>query len=107
MGCTCPEPGWCERHKMHKTPHLHRLCQTRPAYFAAWERGDGPGQRIVPAEPPRMGLGDMVAAGLSLVGITESRYKRFKQRLGLSPGCGCSRRRRALNRLGRKLGIGR
>jgi hypothetical protein len=52
-------------------------------------------------EPPRLGLGDLVAAGLSAVGITPERVARLTGR-----PCGCKRRRQALNRLGRRLGIG-
>jgi hypothetical protein len=51
--CTCPEPGWCERHKVNKTPHWHHLCQTRENYFQAWEQGRGPGQRKISDRPPR------------------------------------------------------
>jgi len=29
-----------------KSVHFHMLCQTRDDYFEAWERGEGPGQRI-------------------------------------------------------------
>lgn len=49
----------------------------------------------------RPGLGDMVAAGLSAVGITEERVSRV-----LGKPCGCKKRAAALNELGRKLGIG-
>lgn len=52
-------------------------------------------------EPPRRGLGDMVAAGLSAVGITENRVSAL-----LGRPCGCPGRKRALNALGRRLGIG-
>jgi hypothetical protein len=47
------------------------------------------------------GLGDMVAAGLSAIGITKERVS------ALAGGdCGCSKRQEQLNELGRKLGIG-
>lgn len=49
----------------------------------------------------RPGLGDMVAAGLSAVGITEERVSRV-----LGKPCGCKKRTAALNELGRKIGIG-
>jgi len=45
--CTCKPTGdltWCERHHCWKTPHWIELCQTRPAYTAAWDAGRGPGQ---------------------------------------------------------------
>lgn len=44
--CECLQPGWCERHRCHKTVHWHDLCRTRSDYFALWERGNGPGQRL-------------------------------------------------------------
>jgi hypothetical protein len=48
------------------------------------------------------GLGDMVAAGLSAMGITPERVSRA---LGVKD-CGCKGRAEALNALGRRLGIG-
>ena len=48
------------------------------------------------------GLGDMVAAGLSAVGITP---ERVSAALGVKD-CGCKKRQAALNALGRRLGIG-
>jgi len=55
-----------------------------------------------PAYPrAKPGLGDMVAAGLSAIGITKERVS------ALAGGdCGCSKRQEALNELGRKIGIG-
>lgn len=50
---------------------------------------------------PRPGLGDMVAAGLSAVGITQERVSAIVGR-----DCGCKKRQEALNRFGRRLGIG-
>jgi hypothetical protein len=50
----------------------------------------------------RRGLGDMVAAGLSAVGITPERVSKA---LGVKD-CGCKKRAEALNRLGRRIGIG-
>lgn len=47
------------------------------------------------------GLGDMVKAGLSAIGITE---ERVSQAIGRP--CGCGKRVEKLNELGRKLGIG-
>jgi hypothetical protein len=38
------EAGWCPRHRMRKSDHWRTLCRAQPAYFAAWERGEGPGQ---------------------------------------------------------------
>jgi len=36
--CSCSEPGYCDRHKRQKTPHLWKLCQTRPEYRALWDK---------------------------------------------------------------------
>lgn len=52
-------------------------------------------------EPPRMGLGDMVAAGLAVFGITEERVSAV-----VGGDCGCSKRKAALNELGKTIGIG-
>ena len=48
----------------------------------------------------RPGLGDMVAAGLSAIGVTKERVSR-----AVGGDCGCSKRQEKLNELGRKLGI--
>lgn len=47
------------------------------------------------------GLGDMVKAGLSAIGITEERVS-----AAIGRPCGCSKRAEKLNELGRKIGIG-
>ena len=48
------------------------------------------------------GLGDMVASGLSAVGITKERVSKL-----VGGDCGCNKRQRKLNELGHKyLGIG-
>lgn len=47
------------------------------------------------------GLGDMVASALSAVGITKERVSK-----AIGKPCGCAKRQRALNELGRKFGIG-
>ena len=55
-----------------------------------------------PAYPrKRAGLGDMVAAGLSAVGITKERVSK-----ALGKPCGCAKRQQRLNELGRRFGIG-
>ena len=46
--CECQQPGYCVRHGMHKSAHLHHLCQTDERYFRAWEAGRGPGQGLQP-----------------------------------------------------------
>ena len=53
------------------------------------------------AVPPPPGLGDMVAAGLSAIGITKERISK-----ALGGDCGCAKRQAKLNNLGRKFGIG-
>jgi len=42
--CECPLAGHCSRHNVDKTPHWHKLCQSHPGYFNAWEKCMGPGQ---------------------------------------------------------------
>jgi hypothetical protein len=49
----------------------------------------------------RPGLGDMVASGLSAVGITKERVSKLA-----GGDCGCQKRQAALNELGRRIGIG-
>jgi hypothetical protein len=49
----------------------------------------------------RPGLGDMVAAGLSAVGLTKERVS-----AALGRDCGCKGRQEALNAAGRRFGIG-
>jgi hypothetical protein len=54
--CECSGPGFCPRHKVVKSAHWVKLCQTRQNYFNVWEAGRGPGQAVpknpAPAEPP-------------------------------------------------------
>jgi len=53
------------------------------------------------AKTAKPGLGDIVASGLSAIGITKARVS------ALAGGdCGCQKRQQALNELGRKVGIG-
>jgi hypothetical protein len=52
-------------------------------------------------EPPKAGLGDMVKAGLSAIGITEERVSK-----AIGRPCGCSKRAEQLNELGRRVGSG-
>lgn len=63
--------------------------ETHPAYPA------------VSKQPPPKGLGDMVASGLSSIGITKERVSKLA-----GGDCGCAKRQQALNELGRKIGIG-
>lgn len=48
--------------------------------------------------PQKPGLGDRISQALSLVGITEARVSKL-----LGRPCGCSKRREAINQLGRRL----
>lgn len=56
-----------------------------------------------PAYPreSKRGLGDMVAAGLSAVGITKERVSS-----ALGKPCGCEKRQAWLNEAGKRIGIG-
>lgn len=106
--CSCPEPGWCERHGIHKHAHWHHLCQTRDGYRAAWDAGVGPGQNLPKARDEsratkalKDGWGDRITSALKKIGITEERYKDVKAKFGLPPTCGCPQRREWLNRIGR------
>lgn len=42
--CECPLAGFCTRHGIHKSAHLHKLCQNHAGYFAQWDACRGPGQ---------------------------------------------------------------
>lgn len=79
----------------------YTLEQVRPCIVS--EHGDlitvDETHRAYPRAKP--GLGDMVKAGLSAIGITEERVSK-----AIGRPCGCSKRAEALNALGRKLGIG-
>ena len=49
---------------------------------------------------PRPGLGDAVAAGLAVVGITKSRVTKL-----IGRPCGCPERQQRLNELSHRLGL--
>ena len=49
----------------------------------------------------KLGLGGMIKAGLSAIGITEKRVSK-----AIGKPCGCSKRAARLDELGRKFGIG-
>jgi hypothetical protein len=49
----------------------------------------------------KRGLGDMVADGLAAVGITKERVSK-----AIGRPCGCDKRQKRLNDLGRRFGIG-
>lgn len=42
--CECPMAGYCERHGVNKSAHLHKLCQNHIGYFVMWEDCQGPNQ---------------------------------------------------------------
>lgn len=64
-----------------------------------------PAVRKFIAPPPRPGLGDMAERFFAAIGITEERYKSAKEKLRLDPNCGCSERKKWLNRMGEELGV--
>lgn len=75
----------------------HPACITHD-YGDGWVEVDT-GHPAYPRAKP--GLGDMVKAGLSAIGITEERVS-----AAIGRPCGCSKRAEALNELGRRIGIG-
>lgn len=75
--------------KMHRPQGASQAKTDLLAAVSAW----------LPA--PRPGLGDIVAAGLSAVGITKERVQAVTGK-----PCGCAKRQQRLNELGRKLGFG-
>ena len=79
----------------------YTLEQVRPCIVA--ENGDTVTVDETHEAYPRAkpGLGDMVAAGLSAIGITKERVSK-----AVGGDCGCAKRQEALNALGRKIGIG-
>jgi hypothetical protein len=75
----------------------HLECDV-PTPLSPDELAAHPGRKIL----QRPGLGDMVAAGLSALGITPERASKA---LGVKD-CGCKKRQQQLNDLGRRIGIG-
>lgn len=66
-------------------------------------RSTGDKPPIAVCRGPR-GLGDMVADGLSAVGITKERVQAVASAVGVKD-CGCGKRQAALNRLGERIGL--
>ena len=58
-------------------------------------------QRLANKAKKPLGLGGMIKAGLSAIGITEERVSK-----AIGRPCGCGKRAEKLDELGRKLGIG-
>lgn len=52
----------------------------------------------------RLGLGDIVAAGLDAAGITKERVQRVASAVGIKD-CGCAHRQAVLNQLGARMGL--
>ena len=87
----------------------------KPCNFAqhdsAWRCVDcGRVVRVASARPPfaacrrnGRGLGDMVADGLSAVGITKERVEALTRTEGKPGGCGCAGRQKWLNEAGNKV----
>jgi hypothetical protein len=98
--CECEGPGFCDRHKCHKTEHFYNLCKSRSDYYALWEEGRGPciagrsdsAVAAITSRPPErwVGLGDV--AELLIRWVTFGRLKPW-------PGCGCDRRKTWLNQV--------
>lgn len=61
--------------------------------------------RVKADRRPNPGLGDLVAAGLTAIGITKERAQAVASAVGIKD-CGCAKRQAALNRLGERLGFG-
>jgi hypothetical protein len=90
---------------------VEEVCRTLgiqvPEPLTKAERAAHPG-RVLPAmgkartRPHPPGLGDLVAAGLSSVGITKERVQRVANAVGIKD-CGCAKRQAALNRLSDRL----
>lgn len=57
--------------------------------------------RIRASKQKPLGLGGMIKAGLSAIGITEERVSK-----AIGKPCGCGTRAEKLDKLGRKFGIG-
>ncbi len=121
--CQCAIAGFCDRHKIQKSSHLHQMCRgIAPTvdcgrkYWIAWEQGmlgatkpEDPivdpdrfchGEYVSPittTSPPVQprGFGDAIASALAAVGITEERVSAW-----VGGECGCAERRERLNRLG-------
>lgn len=94
----------CQRHHLEQRAAERGYTWEQVAPCIANEDGDTiTVDETHPAYPKQKpGLGDMVASGLSAVGITKERVSKL-----VGGDCGCKKRQEALNALGRRLGIGR
>lgn len=118
MPCQCPNAGYCERHRVLKSEHWHKLCQHDQKYFDAWEKGTGPGQfaDVAPYEPGKaleaiplakwtswarliatmrvaadIGVGDTFERLASWMG--GRKYKAILAKAGIPCGCGARKRK--------------
>jgi hypothetical protein len=87
--------GWCV---VESLPRSGSKSQADQSCVEAWIKAI---KSLPAAEIEKPGLGDMVKAGLSAIGITEERVS-----AAIGRPCGCSKRAEQLNELGRKIGIG-
>jgi len=90
----------CQRHHLEKRAAERGYTWAQVAPCVVTEDGDTITVDETHPAYPRPGLGDAVAAGLSAVGITPERVSK-----AIGRPCGCGKRKRALNRVGRKLGL--
>jgi hypothetical protein len=109
--CQCPNAGWCQRHRMDKPLHLHKLCQSREDYRALWDRKaqqpatDKP-QTPKPQQTPSWvgivsyfrtpedtGVGDTVQRYAAMLGGEQ--FKVWAKKLGMP--CGCTTRQKEWN----------
>ena len=57
-GCECPLAGYCKRHGVTKSAHLHKMCQNHVGYFNMWENCRGPLQDTHSCVPPESAVQD-------------------------------------------------
>lgn len=66
--CDCPAAGYCQRHKMHKDPHLFGLCRTREDYRSLWDKAAA-GESQQPRSGGAAAAQRMTGPGAQLKGI--------------------------------------
>ena len=88
----------------------HRVCQSCGYVYRRVPVGplrrNCPAKAVRPELTPAWGLGDHVALALDAVGITEKRvtwFLRASRLIDAKEGCGCSDRKKQLNRVGARL----
>lgn len=91
----------CQRHHLEQraAERGYTWEQVAPCIVATHPNGFITVDEAHPAYP-RPGIGDAVAAGLAAVGITPEKVSQVTKK-----PCGCKKRKQALNRLGRRLGL--